>query len=32
MPYTKTAYIQANDIGDQLITPKGVIRRCPARC
>lgn len=25
MPTTKTAYIQANDIGDQLITPKGVI-------
>ena len=25
MPNTKTAYIQANDIGEQLITPKGVI-------
>jgi hypothetical protein len=27
MPTTKTAYIQANDIGEQLITPKGVIVR-----
>jgi hypothetical protein len=25
MPTTKTAYIQANDIGEQLITPKGVV-------
>jgi hypothetical protein len=27
MPTTKTVYIQANDIGEQLITPKGVIVR-----
>lgn len=27
MPMIKTAYIQANDIGEQLITPKGVIVR-----
>ena len=25
MPTTKTAYIQANDIGDQLMSPKGVV-------
>lgn len=27
MPTTKTAFIQANDIGDQLITPRGLVLR-----